>query len=448
MKRPLERSESGEITVKEAPMTTVDEAKRLILERTGTLAARNWVLFQSLGLVLADPIVADRDSPPFEKALVDGYAIRSSDYLGADQAWRVGERIVAGAEPSLPLEAGTTALVMTGAPVPQGCDCVIMREQSRIIDSSLHRDRSSELVCFDLAEIPRPGRNLARRGSEFHAGDLLIEAGVRLDPVVSSIAATVGCDYPRIVPRPSVSIVPTGNELFPPRVNPGRLGIRESNGTLLSGFCLREGFDASVQPISRDEPKDLCESFEYALSRADVVLICGGVSAGDLDLVPETLEKIGVERVFHKVSIKPGKPIWFGTKRRAKPQRDTAVAHAEAGPDRLVFGLPGNPVSGLVCFLEFVLPALRKLAGRPDKAEPKLRLPLLTRFDQRGDRTSYHPARLVRERPDDHPNIRTLAWKGSADMLSVAQAEGFAIFPPGDRIYQEGDRVDFLPIHT
>ncbi len=427
-------------------MTTVEEAKRLILERTGTLTAKRLVLSQSHGLVLADPIFADRDSPPFDKALVDGYAIRSIDYRGGDQAWRVGERVVAGSEPKYPLEPGATALVMTGAPVPQGCDCMIMREQSRRVESSNQIDCSSEFVSFDLGEIPRPGRNVARRGSEFHGGDLLIEAGVRLDPVVSAIAATVGYHTPKIVPRPSVLIVPTGNELVSPQVEPGRLRIRESNGTLLKGFCLQAECAAIILPIVDDEADRLYQSLEYALSNADVVLICGGVSAGDLDLVPETLEKLGVERVFHKVSIKPGKPIWFGVKSRRRPPGDFPVARADDGPERLVFGLPGNPVSGLVCFLEFVLPALRKLAGRPDKGESRERMPLSARFEQRGDRTSYQPARLVRERPTDRPLIQTLAWKGSADLRSVARADGFAIFPPGDRIYEEGDCVDFLPI--
>ncbi len=170
---------------------------------------------------------------------------------------------------------------------------------------------------------------------------------------------------------------------------------------------------------------------------ADLMLVTGGVSAGQRDLVPDALAKLGVRRVFHKVRLKPGKPLWFGV----GPPRGER-------PGALVFGLPGNPVSGLVGFLLFVRPALTRLAGRSDPSPCQREARLAAGFAQRGDRATYHPSRLVSGPSGPHgiPSIETMSWSGSADLRTAAAADGFAVFAAGDRDYAPGEIVGFLPM--
>ena len=191
-------------------------------------------------------------------------------------------------------------------------------------------------------------------------------------------------------------------------------------------------------PIARDDPRSLHDILKRGLA-SDVLVITGGVSAGRRDLVPETLEHLGARAVFHKIRLKPGKPLWFGV----GPARQDA-------PGTLVFGLPGNPVSGIVGFLLFVRPALEALAGKPAHGSRLRRGRLVCPFDQRGDRLTYHPARLVlaesRSPTASEPGIEPLDWAGSADLRTVTQADGFAVFPAGDRHYPAGEWIDFLPL--
>jgi len=206
---------------------------------------------------------------------------------------------------------------------------------------------------------------------------------------------------------------------------------------MLGALARRCGAEAAVAPIAPDEPDGLRAALADALDAADLVLITGGVSAGQRDLVPGTLETLGVEPVFHKVRLKPGKPLLFGL---GPPRGDR--------PPTLVFGMPGNPVSGLVGFLVFVRPALEVLAGRrppgTSAAPSAIRFPLAVPFAHRGDRPTYHPARL--ESVEAGYRIRPLDWAGSADLRTAALADGFAIFPAGDRTYPPDEPVGYLPM--
>ena len=204
---------------------------------------------------------------------------------------------------------------------------------------------------------------------------------------------------------------------------------------MLEALAMDHGALPRVLPIAPDEPAGLRHLLEQGLE-ADVLVVTGGVSAGQRDLVPAVLEQLGVTRVFHKVRLKPGKPLWFGL----GPRRGE-------GPPTLVFGLPGNPVSSLVGFLLFIKPALRVLAGHPGHQPEPESLRLGSRFVQRGDRPTYHPARRVeRSGIPGAGVIETLDWAGSADLVGVARADGLAIFPPGDRVFEPGEIVGFLPL--
>ena len=405
-------------------MLSVDQAIEAIQRHARTLPAQLTALLGALGATLAEDITADIDLPPFDKALMDGYAVRSVDASSRlGRRWEVVEEILAGQMPTRPLLEGESARIMTGAPLPPGADAVVMVERSRLEGSS---------VTLEGPVVP--GMNRLTRGRELKAGELLLERGTRLRAAQLGLIASAGRSHVLTIPRPTLAIVPTGDELVPAAQIP-RLGqIRNSNGVMLSGLARAWGAaDVRECPIAPDDSAGLRTSLNEAMEGTDVLLISGGVSAGTKDLVPSTLVDLGIEPVFHKVDVKPGKPVWFGV----GPSRG---AGASARPGMLVFGLPGNPVSGVVGFLLFVQPALEVLAGRPPKRTQLASFCLGAGFEHRGDRPTYHPAQLRDGR------LFPLDWAGSADLRTVALADGFAAFPAGDRTFLAGETIPFLPL--
>jgi molybdopterin molybdotransferase len=405
-------------------MLTIEEALDAVLEQARPLPASPQPLEQALRCVLAEDVAADIDLPPFDKALVDGYAVRSEDLAGSDLRLRLGELITAGQTPTRGLGPREAAVVMTGAPVPPGCDAVVMHERTLAAEGSVWVE----------APAVRAGQNILPRGREMRAGEVVLTSGVILKPAHLGVLASVGRTSVRVV-RPRVAIVPTGDELVEPDRIPGPGQIRNSNAILLQAMAIEETATAELLPIAPDEPARLRQILERGLE-SDVLVITGGVSAGQRDLVPSSLEELDVRRIFHQVRLKPGKPLWFGV----GPPRGQ-------GPGALVFGLPGNPVSGLVGFLLFVRPTLAALAGKPGPGHGSLAAPLARGFRHRGDRPTYHPARRV---PGGDPGeswaIEALDWSGSADLRTAAGADGFAVFPAGDRDYTPGEMVGFLPM--
>ncbi len=414
-------------------MLSIEQAQRAILERVRVLPARLSDLDQALGAILAEPIVADLDLPPFDKATVDGYALRTVDVAKARADapcdLEVTQTITAGQIPTGPLQAGQAASIMTGAPLPPGADAVVMHERIDVL-------REGRLVRF-VTPIDS-GQNRLARGREMARGDVILRPGDRLNPARLGLLASVGRTSVSVMPMPRVAIQPTGDELVEPFQAPGPGQIRNSNATVLSALVRDWGGRPDPRPIAPDDPDRLRQALQRSLE-ADVVLISGGVSAGERDLVPETLVGLGVEPIFHKVRIKPGKPLWFGVGSSRRGGR----------PGPLVFGLPGNPVSGLVNFLVLIEPALNAMVGRDPSADTRRTWTgrLAGSFTHRGPRPTYYPARW---RVDPHSSDATgrvvlLDWAGSADLRTVAQADGFAIFPEGERIYSEGQEIAFLP---
>jgi molybdopterin molybdotransferase len=408
-------------------MLSVGEALDAVMKEARVLAPEMCPLEKALGCVLAEAVTADLDAPPFDKALVDGYAVRTADLEGSELALSIGELVTAGRIPSRALGHREAAVIMTGAPIPSGCDAVVMHERTRTNDG---------VVIFEDAPIKR-GQNLLPRGAEMRAGDLVLERGSLLNPAQLGVLASVGKNVVKVIPRPRVSIVSTGDELVEPGETPGPGQIRNSNAVMLHALAAESGAIAETLPIARDEAGELAKILDRALE-ADVVVVTGGVSAGQRDLVPEALASLGVRRVFHKISLKPGKPLWFGV---APPRYGRTGA--------IVFGLPGNPVSGLVGFMLFVRPALAALAGRSVVSSPLMNVKLAGGFAQRGERVTCYPARLVVNGDFESPglhSIKTLDWAGSADLRTVASADGFAVFPAGDRDFAPGETVGFLPM--
>jgi molybdopterin molybdotransferase len=311
-------------------------------------------------------------------------------------------------------------------------------EKTELLDDSTVR----------LQQIDPPrGQHILPVGSSLRAGDIVLREGAILRPIEIAILAEIGPGVVTVRPRPRVAILPTGNELVPVGEKPGLGQIRNTNGPMLVAAAARAGAEAFELGIARDDRERLKNWIEQGLA-ADVLLLSGGVSAGAFDLVPDVLSELGVEQVFHKIALRPGKPLWFGV----KDDGDRRV---------LVFGLPGNPVSSFVCFELFARPAIATMCGRGFAGLPSIQASLTHDFAHGGGRAAYLPARILPtcdSRPAEsgsgcdtlstpgNPSARIeiLPWQGSADLAALAQANGLARLPAGPSQLAAGTVIDVL----
>jgi molybdopterin molybdotransferase len=406
------------LSIEEALQLVLDHAQPLLWPQSLT-TSEAWSS-EALGCVLAEPVTSDIDSPPHDKSIVDGYAIIAADVNAPGAELQVIEEVIAGAVPTRPVERGTATRIMTGAPLPPGADAIVMVEQTTL---------SGERVRIQQSPV-KSGQNIMRRGASLTRGQVVLQPGKVLRAIEIGLLAEVGCGSVEGIRAPLVAVLPTGNELVPPSQTPGPGQIRNSNGPLLRALAQSAGARAREYPMVPDDPDQLRIFIGFGLGSA-IMLLSGGVSAGVLDLVPQVLAELGVEQVFHKVNLKPGKPLWFGVKRQP-----------ELGHQTLVFGLPGNPVSGLVCFELFVRPAIEKLSGREPKGLPRVTATLTKEHKQRGDRPTYWPAVLVEE--CESRMVTPLPWQGSGDLRTLTDANCLAYFPAGDRVFAVGERIEML----
>ncbi len=402
-------------------MLTVEEALTLVEERTAPLAPRRVPLRDAVGLVLAEDVTSEVDSPPYDKALMDGYAVRSAD---REPERQILEEIAAGAVPHFPLTPGTASRIMTGAPLPEGADAVVQVELTELVDDSTVRLQNPEIA---------PGRNILRLGASLRAGDQVLHRGTKLRAIEIAVLAEIGHGMVTVVPRPRLAILPTGNELVAVSERPASGQIRNSNGPMLLAAATRANVDAVELGIARDTREDLARWIEQGLS-ADLLVLSGGVSAGKFDLVPKVLAELGVEQVFHQVALRPGKPLWFGVKTDGERRV-------------LVFALPGNPVSSLVCFELFVAPAIAALGGRGFAQAKPIQAKLTHAYEHKGGRAACLPARLTF--PADMSQdiaVEILPWQGSADMATVTKANGLACIPSERQILAAGTPLSVIAI--
>jgi len=401
-------------------MLSVAAAQKLIEKTIVPVTPVAVELTQAWGQVLAEAIVATMDSPPFDKSMMDGYAVRSSDTPQAGQSLRVVERIMAGQVPQQTLQPGEAIQVMTGAPIPQGAEAVVPVEQVQELDS--------ETIRLAVEQVP-VGRHILRQGESMRVGDELLAPGQRLAFPHIGLLAELGHSPVSVFPQPTVAVLATGDELVPYSQQPGPGQIRNTNEPMLVAQIQSAGVLFLAQGIARDDRDELRSKLQAGLA-ADFLLLTGGVSAGVLDLVPQILQECGVAEVFHKVNLKPGKPIWFG---QSEPD--------STGKRCFVFGLPGNPVSSLVCFELFVKPALRRWRGEA----VAIPAPLLAELTQphlvKGDRPVYHPARSVLQA--GKLQVTPVAWGGSGDLRGTASADGMLLLEPRAERYEAGEQVPF-----
>ncbi|MSR74750.1 MAG: molybdopterin molybdenumtransferase MoeA [Planctomycetes bacterium] len=384
-------------------------------------AQRMRPLAQSLDCVLARDVLAEMDLPPFEKSSMDGWAVRADSTHTGETRLRVAGRILAGDAPGAVLAEGSTWKIMTGAPLPVGANAVVMVEKSSL--------QTDDAVL--LHEIARPGQNVCHQGEDLREGEVVLRRGTHIDACALAVLASVGADPVPVHTLPRVAVIPTGDELVSthgPKPLPGQ--IRESNGALLEAQLRSLCVALTVVRcgIARDEQSALLQHLDVGLGH-DVLLLSGGVSMGDADLVPLLLRERGMEVLIEKVAIKPGKPMLFGRVRRS----DGGLCH--------VFGLPGNPVSTLVTFEIFVRPFLLALMGLefPEPRRVHARLGG-TRALKRIPRLQHVPCSL-RSTPQGF-ETEPLAWHGSADLRGVLGADGLMLIDIGEGQVEPGAAVE------
>jgi molybdopterin molybdotransferase len=399
-------------------MIPVAEAQQIVLIQSRPLPPRQQPLEPAtLGLVLAEDVASDLDMPPFDKTMMDGYAVRTADVASGKATLRVIEEVLAGHVPQREVGRGQATRLMTGAPIPFGADAVVMIEHTQLV--------GDDQVLFD-GKPPRLEQNLLRRGQEMRQGEVVLPTGTRLGPQEFGLLAMVGRTSVQVHPAPRVNIVVTGDEIVEPALKPGPGQIRNSNGPMLLAQVTRAGGLPHQVGIARDTADSLARHIEAAL-KADVLLLSGGVSAGKADLVPGVLHDMGVSAHFHKVRMKPGKPVFFGSRGAT-----------------LVFGLPGNPVSSLACFELFVRPALRRLLGLGRPLAPNLPGVLEEDFHYKTDRPTFHPAKF--EWRAGQYQVRIIPWFGSADLRALKGANCFALIAAGEHKLQTGASMEVMPV--
>lgn len=407
-------------------MLTVAEALALVSQTVQPFEIEARPLSDALGLVLAQSVMADIDSPPFDKSLMDGYAVRSSDIRSGMRELDIVDEVTAGRTPTCSVDVGQATRIMTGAPLPIGADAVIKVEDTETLATPEGFGRVKLAIT-----VASPEQHIIRRGTSLKAGAEVLAAGRRLRAQELAALAEMGCAEVPVRRAPTIAVLATGDELVPIEQTPGPGQIRNTNETSLCAQIRQSGATAVPLGIARDERSHLRAKIEAGLS-ADILLLSGGVSAGKLDLVPSELADAGVQQLFHHVNLKPGKPLWFG------------VLHRSTRPC-YVFGLPGNPVSTMVCFELFVRAAMRRLMGYPACEPPRCSAQLEHAYRHKDRRETYFPAALTTTR--DGLRVRLLNWHGSSDLQATVDANALAVFPPEIRDYAAQDSLEVVPLN-
>lgn len=394
-------------------MISVAEAIEIINKEKREYGTEEIPFQESIGRVLAENIAADRDFPPFDRVSMDGIAICFSEYQKGSTKFKV-QGLQAAGQTQLTLENTQYCIeIMTGASLPIGCDTVIRYE-----DLSIENGKASiiEDVVF--------GQNIHAKGKDTQQGDIIIKAGKSLTAADLAIAATVGKPKLKVKKQPKVLVISSGDELVSVEKSPERHQIRVSNVFAIEGLLKSVGLNAQHLHINDDEVETF-KAIEESLKNYDILIITGGVSMGKKDFIPEALSKNGVEKHFHKVAQRPGKPFWFGKTVK-----------------NLVFALPGNPVSSFVCTMVYFLPWFRKNMGLPEQktfvalSEPIVFKPQLTYFLQ--VEVFLQRAQLL---------AKPITHNGSGDFINLGQADGFIMLPSREtELFEEGEIFEVFMI--
>jgi molybdopterin molybdotransferase len=386
------------------------DARRLVIDTvraaSPTCVFETVTLANAAGRVLASDVFADRAYPPVDRSIRDGFAVRAADLPGT---LRIAGEVRAGASYEGAVAAGECVRIMTGAPVPQGADAVVMIEHTRLDGSVMTTDRS-----------PSAGEFINRAGCEAGAGEVVLRAGTVLRYPHIAMLATVGAGELKVVRRPVVSILATGDEIVPVEATPREFEVRNSNSWALAAQVAEAGGVPRVLPVAPDDLAVTRARIEEALS-TDLLLLSGGVSAGEYDYVEAALAQLGAEFFFTRVKIRPGAPLVFGRARGT-----------------FFFGLPGNPLSTAVTYAVFARAAQELLGGIAEPALTMTEARITTTLREKPGLTRFLPAHL------DDGRVRPIFWKGSSDVPSLAKSNCYIVATAERELYKEGEHVPVL----
>jgi molybdopterin molybdotransferase len=398
-------------------LISANRALEIVLECAAPLGVERVTIREALGRVLAEDIRSPRDIPGFDNSAMDGYAVRSADVAGASQASPVRLRVVdtigAGRVPSVKVLPGTASRIMTGAPVPEGADAIVQLERTR---------QSGDVV--ELMADVAPRNFIRPRGEDLRRDDLAFGAGTELGATDLGMLASLNRSTVEVWRRPRVGIVATGDELVEVDQVPSGAQVVNSSGYALAAAAIEAGAEPVMMPIARDRPELIRQRLAQAFA-FDVVLSTGGVSVGQFDYVSAELQRLGMREMFHGVAQKPGKPLAFGT----------------VGA-KLLFGLPGNPVSTMVCFYLYALPALHKLSGRSRLGLTKVRVRCGADIRTSANLTEFVRVKVARE--GDELVANATGSQSSGVLSSLSRANALLIGPAPATMMKCGDYATVL----
>jgi molybdopterin molybdotransferase len=402
-------------------MISVDEATRIILENPIELPVETCPTSQALGRTLREEIKADRDFPPFDRVMMDGIAINYEDWTKGQKKFVVTGVQTAGSPP-LKIEAAGSALeIMTGAMCPAGASAIIPVEEV-----TFEEDAQGQRYATITSENIKLNQNLHKQGSDRKAGDILVPTNTVIDHAEIAVAVTVGKTELQVTRQPKVAIVSTGNELVDTHETPAPYQIRRSNSYALSAALANRGIEAQLWHLP-DEQSLIEEKLTKIFNDFDVIITSGGVSKGKKDYVPVVMEKLKVEKLFHRVKQRPGKPMWFGKK-----------------DNKVLFGLPGNPVSTLVGFFKYVLPYLDKIEGRPTAPVKEAKLSEDFKFDK--SLTYFLSVNVVNQKGELLAN--PVPGHGSGDFANLLECNAFLELAEDQQNFLAGGVYPLIPFRN
>lgn len=397
-------------------MISVEDAANIVLENVATLPPKKVDIGDGLGFCLAEDVRSDLDMPPFDKSAMDGYAVIASDTNGAPVELEVVENIAAGYIPSKKLTSGQASKIMTGAAMPEGADAVVKVEET-------HTSTSGGRVL--VHKRIEKGKNVSKRGEDIKEGQIVLTKGTQLRPQEIGILAAIGQKEALVFSAPRIGVISTGSELVEVTSKPLAGQIRDSNTYSIMAQAKLLHAEVKSLGIVPDDKRDIADRVKLGLNN-DILILSGGVSMGEYDLVGDVLEELGVEIYFKKVALRPGKPTVFGKK----------------GND-IVFALPGNPVATLVTFILFVVPAIRKMMGFLDPRACPIKAAMETELVKKKRRREYQPAFL--RQYGGRWAVSPVEWHGSGDLFSTTKANCLLIIPETADKLTAGQEVEVLP---
>lgn len=398
-------------------MIEVSEATKIIDKCVLNLPKMQVPLEKALGRILRQQVVADTDFPPFNRVMMDGIAIKFEDVENGVTSYQI-KGIQAAGDPQMTLDSNGNCLeVMTGAVAPLGADVVVPYEDIQI-------DATNQTATIQVEEIKK-GKNIHAKGTDKNKGDLLISEGTLIGTPEIAVAASVGLNELWVTKNPSVAIISTGNELVDIHEIPLPHQIRRSNVYAIVAELKQFGLKSDLFHFS-DKKDILNKELEKVLDSHDLVLLSGGVSKGKFDFIPEVLEALGVEKKFHRIAQKPGKPLWFGAKEGKK----------------VVFAFPGNPVSTFLCYHKYLVPWLKKTLGFTQAQKPKAIL--AEDFSIKTRLTYFLQVKTV---IDEHGQLLAFpeVGKGSGDHANLLSSNAFLELPPNTFEFKKGEVYDLIP---